>query len=69
MRSRRSRAHLGRDLAAVDGLVQGGQGLGTKERRCKELVLAGDLGLRGGQVEDGAGVDDELSHWLPQIGW
>ena len=48
----------------MDGLVQSRQCLGTKERRCQELVYAWhlDFGLRARQVEDGAGVDDEPSH-------
>ena len=32
---------VGRDLAPLDGLVQGRQRLGTKERRCEELVPLG----------------------------
>ncbi|CAN5850778.1 hypothetical protein BH24CHL6_BH24CHL6_12230 [soil metagenome] len=32
---------VGRDLAPLDGLVPSRQRLGTKERRCEELVLAG----------------------------
>ena len=31
---------VGRDLAPLDGLVQGRQRLRTKERRCEELVRA-----------------------------
>src|SRR5439155_15406678 len=42
--------------------------LGTKERRCQELVLACDLDPRGREVEDGAGVDDEPGHRVPPIG-
>jgi hypothetical protein len=40
--------------------VQSRQRLGTKERRCEELVRAWDLDPRARQVEDGACVDDEL---------
>ena len=43
-----------RNLAPLDGLVQSRQRLGTKERRCEELVLSCDLDLSARQVEDGA---------------
>ncbi len=56
---------VGRDLAPLDGLVQGRQRLGTQERRCEELVLAWDLDPRIRQVKDGAGVDDEPGHRVP----
>src|SRR5207249_11551041 len=59
---------VGGDLAPLDGLVQSRQRLGTKERRCEELVRAWDLDPLARQVEDGAGVDDEPSHRVPQIG-
>jgi hypothetical protein len=36
--------------------------LGTKERRCEELVRLWGLDPRARQVEDGAGVDDEPGH-------
>jgi hypothetical protein len=42
--------------------VQSRQGLGTKERRCEELVRARDLDFLGRQSDDGAGVDNELSY-------
>src|SRR6266496_4254070 len=59
---------VGRDLAPLDGLVQCRQRLGTKERRCEELVRAWDLDPRARQVEEGAGVDDDPSHRVPQVG-
>jgi hypothetical protein len=34
--------------------------LGTKERRCEELVRVWDLDPRARQVEDGPGFDDEF---------
>ena len=56
---------VGRDLAPLDGLVQGRQRLGPQERRCEELVLARDVDPRAREVEDGAGVDDEPGHRVP----
>jgi hypothetical protein len=59
---------VGRDLAPLDGLVQSRQRLGAKKRRREELVRALDFDLRARQMEDGAGVDDEPGHRVPQIG-
>jgi hypothetical protein len=59
---------FGWDLPALDGLVEGRQRLGTKERRCQEFVLAWDLDLRAHQVKDGAGVYDKPGHRVPRIG-
>ena len=53
---------VGWDLAPLDGFVQSRKRLGTKERRCEELVRARDLDLRARQVENGARIDDELRH-------
>ena len=53
---------VGRDLAPLDSLVQSRQRLGTKECWCEELVRARDLDLLAREVQDGPGIDDELSH-------
>jgi len=60
---------VGRDLAGLDRLVQERQGLGPQECRCEELMLARDLDPFGGDMEDGAGVDDEPGNRVPQIGY
>ena len=49
-------------LALVDGLVQGRQGLGAQECRRKQLVLGRDLEPLTGQLEDDVAVDDESGH-------
>jgi hypothetical protein len=50
---------VGRELPSLDGFMQSRQRLGTKERRCEELVSAGDFDSFACQVKDGTGIDDE----------
>ena len=68
MKARRSACDVGRDLATRDGLVQSGERLGTKERRCEELMRFRNLEAHTGQVEGGSGVDNVLGHRVPHIG-
>jgi hypothetical protein len=62
------RQALARDVggkpASVDGLVQSRQRLGTEQRRCEELVRARNLDLLAREMQDGAGIDDELGYRL-----
>ena len=53
---------VGRELAALDGLVEDRQRLGAQKRRREELVLGRDLDPLARQVEDDAAVDDESRH-------
>jgi hypothetical protein len=53
-----------RDLARVDGLVQGRQRLGAQERRSKQLVLGRDLDPFTRQLQYDAAVNDEFGHVL-----
>ena len=51
-----------RDLARVNGLVQGRQRLGAQERWRKQLVLGRDLDPLTRQLEGDAAVNHELGH-------
>jgi hypothetical protein len=58
---------VGRDLTPLHGLVQSRQPLGTKGASARGTRARLGLDLRAREVEDGAGVDDEPDHRVPQI--
>jgi hypothetical protein len=59
---------VGRDLAALDCLVEQRQHLRSRQRRGEELVGGRDLPIGAGQVHCGARVDDESGHGSPRLG-